>query len=419
MPRKRMPRTAAGVAAVACVALLAGACGAGPQPGIGLEREVRGDTTIVRLSGTATEVGVTEEIRIGSLDGADEYTFGNVAGMVAAADGTIYVVDSQAREIRVYDAGGQFVRRFGGAGGGPGELQQPSAIAFLPDGRLVVRDYRNARINVYSAGGEVLTSWPIPGGFFTSSPMFVDDRGSVYTDIIADRSGPGIGRIGLLRLDGTGAVVDTLVRPLEEVDGPRLEAVSASGNARAVYTVPFWPGAVSTLNRQGEFVGGINDRYAVHTWRLDGTVQRIERDMAPVPVQAAEAATAVERTTRGLRNTQPDWRWNGPRPPENKPYFRSIRVAADGRMWVQLSQTAERRDPDPDAQPDAQGQPPLELWVEPSVYDVYEADGTFVATVRLPDRFSMMYMEGQHVWGVIRDDFDVPYVARFRIATTQ
>lgn len=380
-----------------------------------VEREVRGDTTVVRISGVGVELTVEEELRIGTLDGPDEYTFGSVAGMAVSADRTMYVIDSHSRDIRMYDAAGSFVRRFGGPGAGPGELQQPSGIGLLPDGRLVVRDYQNARVNVYSADGESLASWPIPGGFGTTSPMFVDRQGNVYLDILADRSGPGIGRVGLLRLDSTGAVVDTLFRPLADVEVPRLEATSPDGRGRSFFGVPFWPVPVTTLNDDGAFVGGIGDRYAITTWHADGTVQRIERDVPPVPVQPGEAATVVEQTTRGLRQTQPDWRWAGPRPPESKPYFTSLHAGADGRLWVRLSQPAERRDPDPDARPDPRGQPPLDQWVAPTAYDIFERDGSYVGTARMPDRFTVMYMRGDHVWGVLRDDFDVPYVVRMRL----
>ena len=290
-------------------------------------------------------------------------------------------------------------------------------MAFLPDGRLVVRDPGNARMNVYDTDGTSLDSWPIPGGFFTSSPIFVDNAGHVYTDIIAERSEDGAFRTGLLRLDSTGVEVDTLRRPFEDYERPRLLASNVVGESRSMSMtgVPFWPDALTTLNRQGEFVGGIADRYAVTTWRSDGTVQRIERDVPRVPVKADEAATAVERTTRMMRNTQDSWRWDGPRPPAEKPAFKQVRVGDDGRIWVFVSQPADRVPPDPDAEPDPQGRRPLDRWIEPSVYDVYEPDGAFIGTVRFPDRFQPHVMRGDQVWGFSRDDYDVQYVTRLRV----
>lgn len=395
------------------------ACDRIADDGAGTTREVRGDTTIVRSAGAGPwgEAELVEELSIGELDGADEYTFGRIGGLAVHDDGSLYVLDAQALEVRVYSADGEFQRRFGREGEGPGEFRQPLGIAFLPDDRLVIRDYGNGRINVFAADGTFLDDWSIPTGFYTTSPMFVDDAGHVYVDIIADRPSPGVFRTGLLQLDSTGAVVDTMRRPFADHTPPALmaENVSSSGRSVSRTSVPFWPGAVTTLNRSGEFVGGIADAYRLTTWHRDGTTLRIERDVPRVPVDAAEAATAVENTTRNMRNTQSDWKWDGPQPPAEKPFFRQVHVAGDGRVWVQSSQPARRVAPEADAEPDAQGRPPLDLWQEPAVYDVFEADGSFLGAVHTPERFTLLVMRGDHVWGTTRDEYDVQYVTRYRI----
>jgi hypothetical protein len=96
--------------------------------------------------------------------------------------------------------------------------------------------------------------------------------------------------------------------------------------------------------------------------------------------------------------------------------FGQIQVGADGRVWVRTSQPSERLPPDPDARPDAQGRPPLDRWVQPMVYDVFESDGTFLGTVHFPDRFQPVVFRGDTVWGLLRDDLDVQYVTRMRVA---
>lgn len=416
--RRRMSQAVVLILGMAAVAAFTG-CDSAADDSAGTTREVVGDTTIVRSAGPGPwgEAELVEELRIGELAGADEYTFGRIGGLAVHEDSSLYVLDSQALEVRVYSADGAFQRRFGREGEGPGEFRQPLGVAFLPDDRLVIRDYGNGRINVFATDGTFLDDWSIPTGFFTTSPMFVDDVGHVYVDIIADRSTPGSFRTGLLQLDSTGAVVDTMRRPFADHTPPSLVAENVSGSGRSVArtSVPFWPVAVTTLNRSGEFVGGIADVYRLTTWHRDGTALRIEREVPRVPVDAAEAATAVERTTRGMRNTQADWKWEGPQPPAQKPFYRQVHVAGDGRLWVQTSQPARRVPPEPDAEPDAQGRPPLDQWPEPVVYDVFEADGSFLGTVRTPERFTLLAMRGDHVWGTVRDEYDVQYVTRYRI----
>jgi hypothetical protein len=412
-PRAHVLRRA--LVVLSCVVTVACSDAAGEGPSV--SREVVGDTTIVRVTGTADPVEPEQELVIGELDGSDEYTFGQIDGMAVAEDGTMYVLDRQALVVRVYSSDGDHIRTFSRSGEGPGELKQPSGILFLADGRLIVRDPGNARMNVYSSTGETLTTWSIPGGFFTSAPIFTDRDGNVYTDVIATRRPDGMWRTALLRLNSDGAAVDTIYRPFQEYETPHLSAerVSGSNRSMSVNDVPFWPQAVSTLNRNGEFVGGIADRYTVANWRKDGTILRIERAAAPIPVDPGEAHTAKERITRNMRRLEDNWRWDGPEPPATKPPFKAVRVGDDDRFWIQISQPAVRQPPDEDAEPDSEGRPPLDSWVEPAVYEVFEPTGDYVATVRFPKRFRPMVLRGEFAWGVLRDEYDVEYVARLRV----
>ena len=399
------------------VCTLAVACSDAAESGPITSREVVGDTTIVRIAGESTEVHAQPELVIGALDGADEYTFGEINGMAVSDDGSIYVLDGQALVIRVYSPDGDHVRTFGRSGGGPGELSRPSGMLFLGDSSLVVRDGGNARMTVYTPEGETLTTWPIPGGYITSAPIFTDSDANVYTDVIASQSSNGTWSTGLMRLNSAGETVDTLYRPFKDYEAPSLRAERVSGNNHSISIdgVPFWPQASTTLNRRGEFVGGIADRYVVHTWRRDGTVLRIERQVEPTPVAQAEAAAARERVTRGMRELDSNWSWDGPEIPTTKPAFRSITVGEDDRIWVRVSRPGARQPPDEDAEPDADGRPPVDSWVEPAVYDIYESTGDHVATVRFPERFRPMVLRGPHAWGVLRDEYDVEYVARLNV----
>jgi len=413
-----MTRSRCAVAVGALLLTQAACAGDAAHAGPSTTRVTAGDTSVVRTAGEAARYTTAEEVRIGAIEGADAYTFGEVSDVAVGDDGRIFVLDGQALEVRVFSPDGRHLSSFGRAGGGPGEFKQPGGMVFLADGRLAVRDPGNTRMNIYSAEGESLTSWPIPGGYFTSAPIFADRAGHVYMDVISDRdSVTGAWQVGLMRLRADGTVVDTVPRPHGDFDPPllRAERVSAQGTSRSLAGVPFWPSAYSTLNRNGEFVGGISDRYAIHTWRADGTMQRVERDIAAVAVDPGEAETARERTTRSMRGLDPSWNWSGPQPPATKPYFRDVRTGDDGRIWVQRSQPATKLPPDPDARPHPAGLPALDRYVEPVVWDVFEEDGTLFGTVSMPDRFRPLVFQGDHVWGVLRDELDVMYVVRLRL----
>ena len=63
--------------------------------------------------------------------------------------------------------------------------------------------------------------------------------------------------------------------------------------------------------------------------------------------------------------------------------------------------------------------PPLE-WREPTRFDVFDVDGTYLGQVEAPRGFARSprpAIEGDRMWAVVRDELDVPYVVRFRIVT--
>ena len=87
---------------------------------------------------------LVEELRIGGAD-SGAASLNDVRDIALGARGQIYVFDYQAQEIRLFDAGGKFVRLVGRKGAGPGEFTQPNGIRTAPDGSLWVNDHSNAR----------------------------------------------------------------------------------------------------------------------------------------------------------------------------------------------------------------------------------------------------------------------------------
>jgi len=101
--------------------------------------------------------------------------------------------------------------------------------------------------------------------------------------------------------------------------------------------------------------------------------------------------------------------------PDLKPFYRSISVGEQGRLWVRRYTQAEKGEViQAPAQPGREPPPPTS-WREPVVYDVFEADGTFLGSVRLPPRVSSFRFRGDRVWGVRRGEFNESYVVGFRL----
>jgi hypothetical protein len=103
---------------------------------------------------------VVEEWRVGAAEGEAHELFGGPTVVGVDPLGRVHVIDFQAQDIRVFDPDGRFVRRIGGAGGGPGEFDGPLSMAWDTEARLWVADGWNARYTVFDSTGTVDATWP-------------------------------------------------------------------------------------------------------------------------------------------------------------------------------------------------------------------------------------------------------------------
>ena len=102
--------------------------------------------------------------------------------------GTIALSDGEKDCILMFDKDGNFVRKFGSYGKGPGQLCTPAGLAFLNDDELLVVDDGNGRIQQFNVQtGNFVKSFGKRGtgdGEFTATQgIFISDEGHV---IVAD-----------------------------------------------------------------------------------------------------------------------------------------------------------------------------------------------------------------------------------------
>ena len=395
--------------------------------------QARRDTT-VKIAGAPVHSGVgtlLEELSIGVTEGADEYTFGEVADIALASDGGLFVLDRKVPIIRQYDASGKFVRNVGRFGSGPGEYRSVSGLAMMKDGRLLLWDTGNWRVNVYSPAGQPIGQWLTPSGSANSTAtvargILVDTAGNVWCrGSVVKRTANGIERRNIyLRVDA-GGIRDTVeLPPMPEVGEP-LTAVSPAGNASSSATVPFTPQPITTLRVFGDFVTGYPNRYAFEVVAAGKPVTSVRRpNIAPQPVTSAERSAERTRIETMLRRTNPSWSWNGPEIPGTKPHYAGITTGLDGRIWVAVVAEARRAGSinTPGGAgigggnaPRPQPTPEVKRDEHPALYDVFEPDGSYVGQVRVPVRVSTVLRRGDQVWAIAYDDDDVSTVKRYRI----
>ena len=82
------------------------------------------------VTAQSAELRLTEELRLGRVDGSGPDVFANIDDLAVDAHGRIYVADVGWREVRLFDRDGRFVRRLAPEGDGPGEMRYwPAAVS--------------------------------------------------------------------------------------------------------------------------------------------------------------------------------------------------------------------------------------------------------------------------------------------------
>jgi hypothetical protein len=114
--------------------------------------------------------------------GNDETHFNSPSDVITAPNGDIFVTDGHTpiapfipaglnMRVMKFDSHGKFITQWGKAGSGPGEFNNPHALALDGKGRLYVADRVNNRIQIFTQDGKLITEWKQfgrPSGFYIS-----------------------------------------------------------------------------------------------------------------------------------------------------------------------------------------------------------------------------------------------------------
>lgn len=331
-----------------------------------------------------------EELRLGRADGGGPDVFAAPAALEVDALGRLYVLDTQAAEVRVFGADGRHVRSFGRQGAGPGELAQAMGMTFAPDGGLWVLDPGNGRFSVFDTAGALQktvrrenthVTYPWPGRF--------DRQGKLWD--VAQGAGPLGASPALVRMDPATGMMQRMALPA--FTPPQF--TTSRGTINVAAPVPFSPGLVWTLDGDGRVWSGVTDRYRLRLHQPAGdTLRVVERVAAPVAVSAAER-DSVPAQLRWF--TDQGGRIDLSRVPRQKPAFLSIRTDDRGWLWVRPSLPAAQTD---------------------AAFDVFDPEGRYQGRVLLPvqhmDEMPLV-IRGDRIYAVVLADAGYPQVVRFRI----
>ena len=249
-------------------------------------------------------------------------------------------------EIRIFDAKGQFVRRFGRTGQGPGAFELITSIALLAGDSLAIVDNNQRRITVVDLSGNVGATSPYPGiavccfadGSYLTTPL---ERRRTSADPWP-RARPRV-PYSLTSVRSPNALASPVLT-IEGSDPTLAFSFTAAGGriGNTERSIPF--GRLSRVAvTASEIIYGIGDRYEYNVYSREGTLLRTVR--AAVPPVTISRAQALEQRAEMIASAPTERR----SPLEkaltevplatSQPAYGPIEVEADGTVWIRNYQT--------------------------------------------------------------------------------
>ncbi len=331
-----------------------------------------------------TEWQLVERLRIGSLDGAIETTFGGGQISVRTTDDYILVLDHEARVIRVFDHSGGFVRSVGREGKGPGEFSAPMGILIDPLGRWWIQEAFAHRYTIFDAAGEFVRTVPRELRGYNRMRQLRFETDSTFIDHATADFGAGF-----YRADTLGVILEAFPRlrfpdlPIG-LGGPILSGQDSPVRAAIRFGLDR---LVWTLAPDLTLWFGYSNEYTLVNRTLEGDTLRVleaSHRRAAFTSAEAELVRAAERE-KGLGPLFSPQIWRG------------IHVLDDGHLIIQVNGEF--------------GDTSREL-------DVFDPSGLFLGTLELPFRMphrSVPAFMGDRMFLVAMDELDVQYVVALDI----
>ncbi|MGC9092603.1 MAG: 6-bladed beta-propeller [Bacteroidota bacterium] len=179
-----------------CLALLQGAC----QSHKGKESAAVNDPLLKHVAESKTFDQIFEKERDLQLSAENDVLISRVLDVIVTRDSNILILDDIGRQVLMFSHDGEFIKKIGAFGHGPGEYLWPSLIAADPNGDIFVFDADAAKLLIFDAEGNFKSS--IFTGEFVSR-MAVTSHGVYLQEFTFN------GRNSIYQYDTTGKLIRT------------------------------------------------------------------------------------------------------------------------------------------------------------------------------------------------------------------
>jgi len=342
------------------------------------------------------EIAITDE----AMGGKD--FFNNPADLALDDRGNLFVCDSRANNIKVFDASGKYLRTIGKAGQGPGDFNYPIEIEFGA-GRFFIRELMNGRVSILNREGVFLKS------------ILIQELGTIWWNIVALPDGRFVVEKERTNIQNPGQPQECRIE-LYSSEFEFAKPVYAQKIWRNKYIteprstnvpIPFSPLVYWNTTSDGKIVIGYSEKYEIEIHDPDrGKIGSFAHAFRPVEVTSADK----EQYFKGMGTTYslssgastfqrgaPDYIVKLTKFPKFKPPYNAIRIDPEDNIWVRLYGAT--------------------LGIGSS-FDAFKPDGTFIGTVKLTGDSLFPYRlvrQKAWFWGITVDKDGEYTIAKMKI----
>ena len=351
----------------------------GCSQGVKIEKEdgvtiVRNPEQPAAAPGAPKALTLEENLRIGVMEGEDEYMFGFLRSVQVDEEENIYILDAEFIKVRVYDRKGRHLRSFGKEGEGPGEFAWPSRMYLRPANQdLAILDSNNNRFCYYSLQGECLQEIGL-GRYSAIFRAWPDSKGYVYGDTWDLREGLSISQ-------------------LVKFDPDFEESISTVAELKQKVTLgefnPISYRILCLVRPDDTVVWANNLEYDIHILDPSGEhIKRITKDYKPVVIpQAEKKRIEEERAREGFRSKLVF--------PDTYPPMYYCVSDDKGKIYVRTYEW------------DGQGR---------LKWDVFDKEGRYILNFFHPEEDILFCIKNDQVYSMNQDNEQgIPHIRRYRM----
>lgn len=310
-----------------------------------------------------------EELSIGEAEGREEYMFSEVQSIATDDEERIYVLDYKANNVKIFGRDGEFIKKFGREGQGPGEFFITRTIIITKESEIMVQNFYN--LSFFSLEGEFKES--VSSAKERLFAINIDIEGNIIgLGIVRDEENP---RYDLRKFDPK-------LNYLYSLDfSPLPDAIRDGFN-------PFFPVLRWSLINGNQVVCGYMKEYELKIFDAKGNLTRkILKDYVPVKITQEDVDERLEG-----EELPPQIKERMDVPEYHCP-FRWLISDDEGRIFVW---TYERV---------SEG--------EGYYFDVFDPEGKYV--VKVPLKTHPFLLKNNKLYTVEEDEEGYPYVKRYRV----